>query len=78
LVAGTSALVTPAADLPVMVWRNGGALTEVNVDETPLTRFCAANLRGPSGELLPRLLEAVEKRERSVPDERGAGLREQS
>jgi len=78
LVAGTSALVTPAADLPVMVWRHGGALIEVNVDETPLTRFCAATLRGPSGELLPRVLEAVEARERTDPDERGAGLREQS
>jgi len=80
VVAGTSALVTltPAADLPVMVWRNGGALIEVNVDETPLTRFCGATLRGPSGQLLPRVLEAVEARERTDPDERGAGLRERS
>lgn len=75
LVVGTSALVTPAADLPVMVWRNGGAMIEVNVEETQLSRFCAAVLHGPSGELLPRLVAAVKRRDESAPDERGAGLR---
>ncbi|HLZ69077.1 MAG TPA: Sir2 family NAD-dependent protein deacetylase [Dehalococcoidia bacterium] len=74
LVAGTSALVTPAADLPVTVWRSGGALIEVNTDETALTPYCAAVLSGPSGELLPRLVEAVNELERREPQTRGSGL----
>jgi NAD-dependent deacetylase len=78
LVVGTSALVTPAADLPVMVWRSGGAIVEVNVDETPLTPFAAAVLNGASGELLPRLVEAVQELEARQPDRRGTGLRESS
>ncbi len=74
LVAGTSALVTPAADIPVTVWRSGGALIEVNVEETALTPYCAAVLRGPSGELLPRLVEALAKLERREPGSRGSGI----
>ncbi|HZQ36448.1 MAG TPA: hypothetical protein VFD32_10980, partial [Dehalococcoidia bacterium] len=74
LVAGTSALVTPAADIPVTVWRSGGALVEVNVDETALTPYCAAVLRGPSGELLPLLVEALAELARREPETRGCGL----
>ncbi len=73
LVIGTSALVTPAADLPVEVWRSGGALIEINVDETALSRFCSATLTGRSGELLPRLLRAVQNRDATQPSERGVG-----
>jgi NAD-dependent deacetylase len=75
LVVGTSALVTPAADLPVMVWRNGGVIVEVNVEETPLTEVASAVLRGPSGELLPRLVDALKQLEETAPDQRGAGVR---
>ncbi|MHB8576220.1 MAG: SIR2 family NAD-dependent protein deacylase [Dehalococcoidia bacterium] len=74
IVVGTSALVTPAADLPLMVLRGGGALIEVNVEETPLTRFASAILSGPSGELLPHLVEAVCHREAAALVERGSGL----
>jgi NAD-dependent deacetylase len=59
IVAGTSATVTPAADFAAMVLRRGGAMIEVNTDPTPFTDHCAAVLRGPSGELLPKLVEAV-------------------
>ncbi len=75
LVVGTSALVTPAADLPLIVWRSGGVLIEVNVDATPLTRLGSATLRGRSGELLPLLASAVEKQQSEAPDERGRGVR---
>jgi NAD-dependent deacetylase len=56
IVAGTSATVTPAADFAAMVLRRGGAMVEVNTDPTPFTDHCAAVLRGPSGELLPKLV----------------------
>ncbi|MGH2587552.1 MAG: SIR2 family NAD-dependent protein deacylase, partial [Dehalococcoidia bacterium] len=60
LVIGTSATVYPAADFPMQVLRRGGAIIEVNVDETLFTPYAAVALRGPSGELLPRLVEALQ------------------
>jgi NAD-dependent deacetylase len=78
LVVGTSALVTPAADLPLIVWRAGGIILEANIEPTPLTPFCAATLRGPSGELLPLLADAVEQREQQAPEERGRGVRREA
>lgn len=59
VIAGTSATVTPAAWFPEIVLNNGGTLIEVNTAPTPFSPHCAAVLRGPSGELLPRLLERV-------------------
>ncbi len=59
IVAGTSAVVYPAAELPVMVKMRGGALIEVNPLESDLTPRCDIVLRGPSGEVLPRLVEKV-------------------
>ncbi|MCA1616138.1 MAG: NAD-dependent deacylase [Acidobacteria bacterium] len=55
LVVGTSALVYPAAALPEVAARAGAFLVEVNPEETPLTRYCDASLRGPAGGLLPQL-----------------------
>jgi NAD-dependent deacetylase len=55
LVVGTSAIVYPAADLPVRARRAGAFLIEVNPEETPLSEFCHATLRGSAGEVLPRL-----------------------
>jgi NAD-dependent deacetylase len=66
LLVGTSAVVYPAAEFPVMVYRRGGRLIEVNPQETPLTQACSAVLRAPSGEALPALLE----RARALVDER--------
>ncbi len=54
-VIGTSALVYPAASLPEAAKRGGAFLVEVNPEETPLTEYCDASLRGPAGELLPLL-----------------------
>lgn len=59
LVIGTSATVYPAADFPMQVLRRGGAIIEVNVDETPFSAYAAVSLRGPSGELLPRVVDAL-------------------
>jgi NAD-dependent deacetylase len=56
IVVGTSALVHPAASVPLATLERGGALIEVNPEPTPLTAHVAAELRGPSGEILPALL----------------------
>ena len=61
LVIGTSATVYPAADFPLQVLRSGGEIVEVNVDETPFSRHAAVVLRGPSGELLPRVVAALDE-----------------
>lgn len=56
VVAGTSALVHPAASIPLATLESGGTLIEVNPEETPLTLRAALSLRGNSGEILPELL----------------------
>ncbi|MGB2694297.1 MAG: NAD-dependent deacylase [Dehalococcoidia bacterium] len=57
LLVGTSAVVYPAAEFPVIAYRRGARLIEVNPQVTPLTELCSAVLRAPSGEALPKLVE---------------------
>jgi NAD-dependent deacetylase len=52
-VIGTSALVYPAANLPVMAKRAGAYVVEVNPEETPLSDFCDEVLTGKAGDILP-------------------------
>ncbi len=59
IVAGTSATVTPAANLPLIVRRNGGALIEVNIRESEISYNCDVNIFAPSGEALPRLISEL-------------------
>ncbi|HEX9871041.1 MAG TPA: NAD-dependent deacetylase [Candidatus Tectomicrobia bacterium] len=59
LVAGTSALVYPAASFPQMVKQRGGVLIEVNLYDTPLTPLADCSLQGPFAEMLPTLLQGV-------------------
>jgi NAD-dependent deacetylase len=54
LVIGTSAVVHPAASLPVVALQNGAQLIEVNPAETPLSDYAQEILRGPAAELLPQ------------------------
>ncbi len=53
---GTSALVFPAAALPSIAKQSGAFCLEINPEETPLTHFFDASLRGKAGEILPELL----------------------
>ena len=59
LLVGTSAVVYPAAEFPVIAYRGGAKLIEVNPQETPLSELCSAAFRAPSGQALPALLERV-------------------
>jgi NAD-dependent deacetylase len=56
IVAGTSAVVHPAASVPLATLRAGGSLIEVNPEPTPLSSHAEWTLRGPSAVLLPALL----------------------
>jgi NAD-dependent deacetylase len=62
LLVGTSAVVYPAAEFPVIAYRRGARLIEVNPQETPLTPICSAILRAPSGAALPALVGLVARR----------------
>lgn len=59
LVVGTSALVHPAASVPLATHDGGGSIVEVNPTDTPLTDLARVALRGMSGEVLPRLLDGL-------------------
>lgn len=58
-VVGTSAIVYPAANIPILAKRSGSFLVEVNIEETELTYFADYSLFGPSGKILPQILEEV-------------------
>ena len=59
LCVGTSSLVYPAAALPFEALENGAMLVEINPDQTPLTPHADYSIRGPAGEILPRLIAAL-------------------
>lgn len=59
LVAGTSATVYPAAAFPEFLLKKGLPVIEVNLYESGLSPFCAVSLRGASGQVLPRLVQAM-------------------
>lgn len=56
LVVGTSAVVHPAANLALIAKEAGAKVIEINIDETVISDQVDCSLRGPSGELLPRIL----------------------
>jgi len=62
---GTSAIVYPAASLPLIAKRSGAHLLEINPEPTPLTPQADEFLQGPSGVLLPLLADAMERTRRS-------------
>jgi len=57
LVIGTSALVMPAAGLPLIAKRAGARLVEINPAPTPLSDHCDEVLRGPATEMLKSWVE---------------------
>ena len=59
LVVGTSGLVYPAAQLPSYAKRAGARVIEINPEPGPLSSLADICLRGPSGEILPRLLDCA-------------------
>jgi NAD-dependent deacetylase len=56
IVAGTSAVVYPAAGLAPLARAAGAKLIEVNLEETPFSEEVDCSLRGRAGELLPQLI----------------------
>jgi len=62
LVVGTSALVQPAAYMPVIAKRCGARIIEINAERTPLTRDVSDSLiLGKAGEVFDCLLTEIGK-----------------
>lgn len=62
LVVGTSGIVQPAASLSLVARRAGATVIEVNPAPTEISDAAHVTLRGPSGVVLPQLVEAVRAR----------------
>jgi NAD-dependent deacetylase len=65
LVVGTSAVVHPAASLIPIAQQTrspGATVIEVNLTETEASRLADVGLYGPSGQVLPKLVERLGKR----------------
>ena len=52
---GTSAVVYPAAELPLLAVRGGALCVEVNPEETPASHLYRVHLRGPATAMLAAL-----------------------
>jgi NAD-dependent deacetylase len=63
---GTSAVIHPAASLPLVALQHGAYLVEINIEPTILTNQADLFLEGKSGELLPKLVEALEQKPRDT------------
>lgn len=58
-VVGTSAVVYPAAYIPITALQSGSYLVEINIEETDFTRNANFSIFGEAGKTLPRVLERV-------------------
>jgi len=58
LVAGTTAIVYPAAGLVGLARARGAKVIEVNLEASAVSDIVDVSLRGKSGQILPRLVEA--------------------
>jgi NAD-dependent deacetylase len=58
---GTSAVVYPAASVPLMAKSAGAYVVEINIERTDFSRHADEVLIGTSAKLLPRLLEHYSK-----------------
>ena len=56
---GTSAVVYPAAEFPLMAKRRGAPLIEINPEETALSDIADVVIRAPAGVALPQLVELL-------------------
>ncbi|HEX9935269.1 MAG TPA: NAD-dependent deacylase [bacterium] len=56
---GTSAVVHPAASLPLAAKQAGALIVEINTERTALSDFADEMIIGKSGEVLPELVEQL-------------------
>ena len=61
-VIGTSAVVYPAAQLPMTVKRNGGLIIEINKEQTPVSEFADASIQGSASEILTKIVAKIKEK----------------
>ena len=59
LVVGSSLVVYPAADVPLVAIRSGARLIVINAEPTPFDRFASVVIHGRSGEVLPEIARLI-------------------
>ncbi|MBU0559708.1 MAG: NAD-dependent deacylase [Bacteroidetes bacterium] len=58
-IAGTSAVVYPAAYIPVSARQHGAFLVEINIESTEISHHVDYSIFGNSGEILPEIYKAA-------------------
>lgn len=58
---GTSAVVHPAAGLPILARETGAYVAEINVEPSAIAEYVSEVVIGKAGEVLPALIEAVKR-----------------
>jgi NAD-dependent deacetylase len=61
LVVGSSLVVFPAAEVPLIAVRSGAAMIVINAEPTPVDRLAEVVIQGRAGEVLPEILRAMAK-----------------
>jgi NAD-dependent deacetylase len=61
LVIGTSGVVSPARDFPMLALERGARVIEINRDQTVLTPYMTISIRGKAAEKLPKLWKELKK-----------------
>jgi len=60
-IVGTSAVVYPAAYIPITAKNSGAYLVEINIEPTEITHSVDLSIIGKSGELLPEIIKTVKE-----------------
>lgn len=61
---GTSAVVYPAADIPLIARDHGAYVAEINIESSAIGHLLNETVLGPSGTVLPSLVESVSHNKR--------------
>ena len=59
---GTSAVVYPAAGIPLLAKEYGAYVAEVNIEASAIAGYVDEVVLGKAGEVLPELVEAVQEK----------------
>lgn len=68
IVVGTSALVYPAAELPLIAKQSGATIIEINPEETQISEAADISLRGKAAEILPLIFAEDNSPNLRLPD----------
>ena len=60
-IVGTSAVVYPAAYIPITAKQSGSYLVEINIESTEISGYVDESFFGEAGKVLPQILEEVKR-----------------